>query len=93
MLSSDYRMHGFDGNHVSFTLDGTPLNDTGNYAIFPGEYAPAEVIDHITVNIGQSEVDSPTASAIGGTVNIVTNCHPGRWAGKQASQGQLQLRP
>ncbi len=72
VLSSDFRMHGFDGAHVSFTIDGTPVNDTGNYAIFPGEYAAAEVIDHITVNIGQAEVDSPTASAIGGTVNVVT---------------------
>jgi len=37
ILSSDFRMHGFDGAHVSFTVDGTPLNDTGNYAIYPGE--------------------------------------------------------
>ncbi len=72
VLSSDFRMHGFDGNHVSFTVDGTPLNDTGNYAIFPGEYGTSESIEHITVNTGQTEVDSPTASAIGGTVNILT---------------------
>ena len=72
LSSGDFRMHGFDGAHVSITIDGTPINDTGNYAIFPGEYAVAESIDHITVNMGQTEVDSPTASAIGGTVNIIT---------------------
>ena len=72
ILSSDFRMHGFDGAHVSFTIDGTPVNDTGNYAVYPGEYIVAEAIDHITVNMGQTEVDSPTASAIGGTVNIVS---------------------
>jgi iron complex outermembrane receptor protein len=72
ILSSDFRMHGFDGAHVSFTFDGAPLNDTGNYAIYPGEYLPDEVLDHITVNMGQTEVDSPTASAIGGTVNMTT---------------------
>ena len=72
LLSGDFRMHGFDGAHVSITADGTPLNDTGNYAIFPGEYVVAEAVDHVTVNMGQTEVDSPTASAIGGTVNIVT---------------------
>src|SRR6201996_5691787 len=71
VLSSDFRLHGVPGDHVSFTLDGTPLNDTGNYAIFPGEYTPSEVIDHVTVNIGQTEIDSPSASALGGTVNIV----------------------
>jgi iron complex outermembrane recepter protein len=72
ILSGDIRVHGFDGNHVSFTIDGTPINDTGNYAIFPGEYLAAEAIDHITVDLGQTEVDSPTASSVGGTVNIVT---------------------
>ena len=72
LTSGDFRMHGFDGAHVSITVDGTPLNDTGNYAIFPGEYVVAEAVDHITVNMGQTEVDSPTASAIGGTVNIIT---------------------
>ena len=72
LLSGDFRMHGFDGAHVSITVDGTPLNDTGNYAIYPGEYVVAEAVDHVTVNMGQTEVDSPTASAIGGTVNIVT---------------------
>ena len=28
----DIRIHGQDGNHISLTLDGMPLNDTGNYA-------------------------------------------------------------
>jgi iron complex outermembrane receptor protein len=72
VLSSDFRMHGYDGAHISFTIDGSPVNDTGNYAIYPGEYLAAEVIDHVTVNLGQTEVDSPSASAIGGTVNVVS---------------------
>ena len=76
VLSSDFRLHGVPGDHVSFTLDGTPLNDTGNYAIYPGEYTPSEVIDHVTVNIGQTEIDSPSASALGGTVNIVGKTPP-----------------
>jgi iron complex outermembrane receptor protein len=76
VLSSDLRVHGFDGAHVSVTVDGTPVNDTGNYAVYPGEYLTAEVMDHITVNIGQSEVDSPTASSIGGAINIVSKLPP-----------------
>jgi iron complex outermembrane receptor protein len=76
VLSDDFRVHGFDGNHVSWTIDGTPVNDTGNYATFPGEYLTGEVTDRVTVNIGQTEVDSPSASAIGGTVNIVTKTPP-----------------
>lgn len=76
ILSDDFRVHGFDGNHVSWTIDGTPVNDTGNYASYPGEYLTTEVTDRVTVNIGQTEVDSPSASAIGGTVNIVTKTPP-----------------
>jgi iron complex outermembrane receptor protein len=76
ILSDDFRIHGFDGNHVSWTIDGTPVNDTGNYASYPGEYLTGEVTDRVTVNIGQAEIDSPSASAIGGTVNIITKTPP-----------------
>ncbi len=72
LLSNDLRIHGFDGSRISVTVDGTPLNDTGNYAIYPGEYPVAEVVDHETVNIGGNEVDSPSASALGATINVVT---------------------
>jgi iron complex outermembrane receptor protein len=70
--SGDLRIHGFDGAHVAFVIDGTPFNDTGNYAVYPGEYMIGELIDHITVNIGSSDVDSPSASALGATINVVT---------------------
>jgi iron complex outermembrane receptor protein len=80
----DFRMMGFDGAHVSFTIDGMPLNDTGNYAIYPSEYVQNPVIDHITVNQGQTEVDSPTASAIGGTVNIVSKTPPSTFGAQGA---------
>ena len=70
--SGDLRIHGFDGNHVAVVLDGAPLNDTGNYAVFPGEYMIGELIDHITVNVGSADVDSPSASALGATINAVS---------------------
>ncbi|MBW8859328.1 MAG: Plug domain-containing protein, partial [Caulobacter sp.] len=31
------RLHGFDGNRVALTLDGLPLNDTGNYASYTNQ--------------------------------------------------------
>lgn len=75
-LSGDLRIHGFDGNHISTTIDGSPVNDTGNYAIFPGEYIVPELTDHVTVNMGATSVDSPTASAVGGSVDVVTKVPP-----------------
>ena len=74
--SGDLRIHGFDGAHVAVVLDGAPLNDTGNYAVYPGEYLIGELIDHITVNIGSSDVDSPSASALGATINVVSRTPP-----------------
>jgi iron complex outermembrane receptor protein len=71
-LSGDLRIHAFDGAHIGVTIDGTPVNDTGNYAVFPGEYLTAEITDRIIVNMGATSVDSPTASAVGGTVELVT---------------------
>ncbi len=70
--AGDLRIHGFDGAHIAFILDGAPLNDTGNYAVYPSEYMIGELIDHITVNIGSSDVDSPSASALGATINVVS---------------------
>jgi iron complex outermembrane recepter protein len=66
------RIRGFDGARVSVTFDGMPLNDSGNYAIFSNQMADPELISRATVNLGTTDVDSPTASAVGGTVNYVT---------------------
>jgi iron complex outermembrane recepter protein len=64
------RLRGFDGNRISLTLDGIPLNDTGNYAIFTNQQMDPEFIQRTTVNTGTTDVDSPSASATGGTINI-----------------------
>ena len=64
------RIRGFDGNRVSVTFDGVPLNDSGNYATFPNQLLDPELVEQINVNLGATDVDSPTASAAGGTVNF-----------------------
>ncbi|EGF90961.1 tonB dependent receptor family protein [Asticcacaulis biprosthecium C19] len=66
------RIRGFDGNRISLTFDGVPLNDTGNYAIYSNQQLDPELIERATVNQGTTDVDSPTASAAGGTVGYTT---------------------
>lgn len=66
------RIRGFDGNRISLTLNGVQLNDSGNYAIFSNQQVDPEVVEQVNVNLGATDVDSPTASAAGGTVNIRT---------------------
>lgn len=66
------RLRGFDGNRVSLTFDGIPLNDTGNYATYTNQQVDPELIERAAVNTGTTDVDSPTASATGGTINYTT---------------------
>src|SRR5262245_14426559 len=66
------RIRGFDGSRVSVTFDGVPLNDSGNYALFTNQMLDPELIDRVDVNLGTTDVDSPTASATGGTIAFRT---------------------
>jgi iron complex outermembrane receptor protein len=62
-------IRGFSSDRISVTSDGIPLNDTGNYAIFSNQQMDPEIISEVNVGLGTTDVDSPTASAAGGTVN------------------------
>ncbi len=67
-----FTIRGFDSTRISQTVDGIPLNDTGNYAIYSNQQQDPETLESVNVNLGTTDVDSPTASASGGTVNIRT---------------------
>jgi iron complex outermembrane receptor protein len=62
-------IRGFDASRISQTFDGLPLNDTGNYALYSNQQLDPELIDQVNVNLGTTDVDSPTAAATGSTVN------------------------
>lgn len=68
----DISLRGFDSQRIALLFDGQPLNDTGNYEIYPGQQLDPELIESVTVNLGTTDVDSPTAAAAGGTINYVT---------------------
>ncbi|MBX3595742.1 TonB-dependent receptor [Sphingomonas sp.] len=65
-------MRGFSSDRISLTFDGVPLNDSGNYAIYSNQQLDPEIIEQVNVSLGSTDVDSPTASATGGTVNYRT---------------------
>lgn len=68
----DINIRGFDSQRVALLQDGIPLNDSGNYAIYPNQQMDSELIAKVDVNQGTTDVDSPTAAAAGGTMNYVT---------------------
>ena len=76
------RLRGFDGSRVSLTFDGIPLNDTGNYAVYSNQQLDPELVERASVNLGTTDVDSPTASATGGTINYTVS-RPTEEAGVQ----------
>jgi iron complex outermembrane receptor protein len=87
------RLRGFDGNRVSLTFDGIPLNDTGNYAVYTNQQLDPELIERASVNTGSTDVDSPTASATGGTINYTTRRPASDFGGWiQASGGDFNYR-
>jgi len=65
-------IRGFDNSRISQTFDGIPLNDSGNYALFSNQQVDPELIEQVNVNLGSTDVDSPTAAASGSTVNYRT---------------------
>lgn len=87
------RLRGFDGARVSLTFDGIPLNDTGNYSAYTNQQLDSELIERASVNTGSTDVDSPTASATGGTINYQTvrpTADMGGWI--QGSLGDFNYR-
>jgi iron complex outermembrane recepter protein len=66
------RLHGQDGAHIGFLLDGVPLNDGGNYAIYSNQQVDAELIEQVNVNTGSTDADSVTASSTAGVINYNT---------------------
>lgn len=67
-----FTIRGFSDDRISQTLDGLPLNDSGNYALYTNQQIDPEILDQVNVNLGVTDVDSPTASATGGTINLRT---------------------
>ena len=86
-------VRGFDSSRVSLTFDGIPLNDSGNYAIYSNQQLDPELIEQVNVSLGSTDVDSPTASAAGGTINYRTR-NPGKVFGGRivGSLGEFDFR-
>jgi iron complex outermembrane receptor protein len=65
-------IRGLKGANIAELEDGMPLNDAGNYAVYAGERLDPEILQSVNVITGSSEVDAPSASSLGGTINYNT---------------------
>ena len=66
----DITVHGFQSSELGLTIDGMPVNDSGNYALYPQEYVDAENLGQVSLAPGYSDLDSPHIGATGGVINI-----------------------
>jgi iron complex outermembrane recepter protein len=64
------RLRGFNSDHIGMTIEGAPVNDSGNYALFPQEYTDGGNIAQISIAQGSPELDSPHIGATGGVINL-----------------------
>ena len=72
LYGSSLRVRGFSGEQLAVTLDGVPMNDPGNFAVYPHEMTDPENLQEVIVNQGSSAMDSPVVNALGGSVGMIT---------------------
>ncbi|MEK8051647.1 TonB-dependent receptor [Ideonella sp. DXS22W] len=68
-------VRGFNSDQLGFTINGVPVNDSGNFAVYPQEYIDQENVCTMSVAQGSPDSESPHAGATGGNVSIST-CDP-----------------
>jgi iron complex outermembrane receptor protein len=68
-------LRGFNSDQIGATINGVPVNDSGNFAVFPQEYIDQENTCSEFVTQGSTDVDSPQVGATGGNFGITT-CDP-----------------
>lgn len=84
-------VRGFGADQMGFTINGVPVNDSGNFAVYPQEYADQENLCTQTISQGNPDVESPHAGATGGNVGI-TSCDPENTRRFRVAQGFGELR-
>ncbi|MEO9079504.1 MAG: TonB-dependent receptor plug domain-containing protein, partial [Rhodanobacter sp.] len=81
----NYSIRGFTSDEIGTTVNGAPVNDSGNYKVYSTEYGDTENMGDITVLQGYPDVDTPVAGAAGGSIAWVT-IDPSHTAGLDFSQ-------
>ena len=75
LFGGSLRVRGFNSDQMGFTVNGAPVNDSGNFAVFPQEYIDQENLCSLYVTQGAPDTDAPHVGASGGNVGIYS-CAP-----------------
>lgn len=85
LANGNYQIRGFTSDEIGTTVNGAPINDSGNYKVYSTEYGDTENMGDITVLQGYPDVDTPISGAAGGAISWVT-IDPSHTAGLDVSQ-------
>ncbi|MBB2167736.1 TonB-dependent receptor [Gluconacetobacter aggeris] len=70
MTGGHISVRGLTESQMGFTLEGFPINDIGNFAVYPQEIVDSENLQSIRLAQGSADLDSPHISASGGVVDM-----------------------
>ncbi|WP_416759513.1 TonB-dependent receptor [Roseateles sp. So40a] len=83
-------VRGFGADQMGMIINGVPVNDSGNFAVYPQEYADQENLCTQSLAQGTPDVDSPNGGATGGNITV-TSCDPEDKKRIRVSQGFGEL--
>lgn len=90
LFGGNLRVRGFNSDQMGFTINGAPVNDSGNFAVYPQEYSDSENLCELFLTQGSADTDAPHVGASGGNVGLVS-CGPNNTFGGKISQSLGQL--
>jgi iron complex outermembrane receptor protein len=90
LFGGNLRVRGFNSDQMGFTINGAPVNDSGNFAVYPQEYTDSENLCELSITQGSADTDAPHVGASGGNVSLVS-CSPKDERGGKFSQSLGQL--
>jgi len=93
LFGGGVRVRGFTGEQMGLTINGAPVNDSGNFAVYPQEYTDTENLCEVFLTQGSTDTEAPHVGASGGNIGLVT-CAPSDKRNFRAAQslGQLNYR-
>jgi len=75
LFGGGFTIRGFNSDQIGLTINGAPVNDSGNFAVYPQEYVDQENLCEVFVTQGSTDTDAPHVGASGGNLGIVS-CDP-----------------
>ena len=75
LFGGGLRVRGANSDQMGFTINGAPVNDSGNFAVYPQEYTDVDNLCEVFLTQGSTDTEAPHVGASGGNVGMVT-CSP-----------------